>query len=425
MNLEIASVQKKKRGWLAYAYYILLLAILLSWTGSSAPNEILRVLFVIALFVPTVFKETFWIPTALICFFTTSQYLFAFPLMPTTHSIYIVILLILALFFYRKTKNAIFPSGYVLFIVYVLLVDLLTSYNVNQIFTAMVISLLLFGFIDLTDKNAVRALTLAFIVASLALSSMFLLNRDDFVQDQGFYGGLERSGWTDQNYFGMILGFGAVLALNLLLSNERKTIYEKIICIASVALTTVALVLNASRGAILSTFAAYISILFFSKTAMRYKVLFSIVAVSFLIYLLNNQYFELLQYRIENDDGGGSGRTGIWEMKWGVFSSSDNVLKYLFGYGYKGGIGIGGHIGFHNDFIAVLVEYGLIGLVMFLALFIRPILKTSSQNKFFVGLLVFYMFVCFCTLEPMTLGVLPFWFFYIYICVVSNQQTAK
>lgn len=49
---------------------------------------------------------------------------------------------------------------------------------------------------------------------TLVLSLYFILLRDQFTQDYYAQGsGLERTGWMDPNYFGMVLGMGTVASI--------------------------------------------------------------------------------------------------------------------------------------------------------------------------------------------------------------------
>ncbi len=411
-----------------YIYYAILLFALMSWTNrDSAPNELFRIGFVLAIMLPAIIKETFWLPASLICFFTYSQYNFAYPLMPTTLPIYVLLIFVAYLFMYKRICRSSTPPTYLLiFTFYVLAVDTVTSLSVEKIFYCLLILLLLYKFVDGCSQKAVKTMTIGFVVSSLALSSTFLVNRAIFAVDFGTEG-LERSGWTDANYFGMILGFGAVLALQSLLNKEMKNLYEAFVYVACIGVTTVTLVLNASRGAILSLAVCYAYILLFSKVKSIYRIFCILAIVIFCVWMFNNQYFELLVYRVENDSGTASGRTIIWANKLNAFFTEGNFLNLLFGFGYEGGMKLGyGHLqGSHNEYIAALVEYGFTGFIMLLVLLIMPIVKSVRQNKRLLVMFVLYLMVCLTTLEPLTLGQLPFWFFYFYICVLANQRESQ
>ena len=145
-----------------------------------------------------------------------------------------------------------------------------------------------------------------------------------------------------------------------------------------------------------------------------------------MVFLYNNSYFELLEYRVESDSTG-SGRTVIWERRLTEFFQGSS-LRLLFGYGHDAAMTLGTtpyRIGSHNDYVAFLVEYGLIGLASFLYMLAFPIIKILRKGGL-VGLyqvltLSVYIAVGCLTLEPFTLGRIPFYMFYLYIILVANK----
>ena len=237
---------------------------------------------------------------------------------------------------------------------------------------------------------------------------------------------MERSGWADPNYFGMALGMGTIVGMIKMFSVEWKglSIVEKVVYITAVLSSMPALALNASRGAMLSVIVGFVALLYFSKAKLGYKIMLTFIAGLVVVYLYTNQYFDLLEYRIMNDEGTGSGRTNIWSAKLSAFVEG-NPLKIIFGYGHVGGANIGGvHIGFHNDYIGFLVDYGIIGLGMLIYMLYYPIkiMPKGSYEKPSVIVLIVYLAMSFVTLEPLLTGIMGYFSFYMYALLLAKSS---
>lgn len=141
------------------------------------------------------------------------------------------------------------------------------------------------------------------------------------------------------------------------------------------------LVLGAKRGNIL---AAFIPILLFVSFVLKnnrhsaIKTVFVIVLIviaGFVVYrwTVNNDY---LMHRVEETaEGNSSGRDIIYANIWNTWYYSDNMWNYLFGYGYQSGGSA------HSDWLEILMDYGLLGILLYLMIFIaltRQILRTKN-----------------------------------------------
>ena len=148
------------------------------------------------------------------------------------------------------------------------------------------------------------------------------------------------------------------------------------------------LLFGAKRGNIL---AMVIPIALFVYYALRNNqhsviktifVLAVIIGAGFIAYrwVVNNDY---LMIRIERAvEGSSSGRDKIYANAWHTWFNSNNIMIYLFGYGFDGTIhhlDRGMHA--HNDWLEILVDYGLIGVIFYLAVFISLILQIKRMNK--------------------------------------------
>jgi len=136
------------------------------------------------------------------------------------------------------------------------------------------------------------------------------------------------------------------------------------------------IVLSAKRGNIL---ASIIPILLFIRMELKDSkhsfaktllVIIAIIGVSIITYnwMTNNFY---LMHRIEvTQEGDSNGRDIIYRNCWNAWVNSDNVFTYLFGYGFDGTIKHPQiHKYAHNDWLEILVDYGLLGIFLYLLVF--------------------------------------------------------
>ena len=109
-------------------------------------------------------------------------------------------------------------------------------------------------------------------------------------------------------------------------------------------------------------------------------------------------------------------------IKLKYFFDNSSLLQFIFGLGYDGGLraGFSYERAFHNDFIAFLVEYGLIGFILFVTLIFYPIKRVLLKDKAVLGCVVFIIVNC-MTLEPFSLGMFIYYFFLLYIYYQSMQ----
>lgn len=416
-------------------YYSVLLLVLSSWKSvSSEPPLVLRLAFLFAVIAPTVFTRKVSYPAIITIFLTIGHYGFAYSYMPYMTYIYGLLTLVLTfiLLVRRQSKELVLPLFFLCFSFYIFIIDTITGLGNSKahfpedVTWCFLMLLCFFFFAEGNEKDTKHQLSIAFAVISAVLSLYFLLYRATFVRDYGYQSGLERSGWADPNYFGMIIGMGTMIGIIRLLDGEWKTLtlLEKTFYVSVVLITVPTLILNASRGAVLAVLVGVTVLMLSSKAKFGYKMVLLVLAIIGIVFLYQNQYFDLLEYRIENDEGTGSGRTTIWKEKIEAFSQGKPV-QWLFGFGYTGGFYLTGRAcGFHNEYLAFLVDYGIAGAVSLLYMLYYPIKKTvrKSTSRPIVISLVVYLFTCCLTLEPFTHALLAFFAFYFYAIIVAKDN---
>lgn len=404
-----------------YKYYLLLLVVLCTWISTvSPPPMLIRLAYLIALFVPAFVKAQYLIVPVMACFTSAATYGFSCSYMPTELYFYLGIMGVLVFFSfdkisYRQTP----PLLLVFFCVYVLTIDLITGGKLENIDYSLLIIILSFFFIS-KDGRELDAYIINFVFVSIVLCIFFFTFGQTTIEasDDG------RVEWKDPNYLGNVCGMGVVLAYNVIVNKlftHKRVLYR--ICLLTIIAGVIMLVLNASRGAFLSMAISITIITLFSKIKFKTKVTVTSILVLGVICMYALGLFDILEERFISDDGTGNARTLIWAAKMNAFSSLSFTEK-LFGLGYRGGFELAfpGGYGFHNDYMAFLVDYGFIGLFFFLALMLYPIVivgKNTVNRPIVISLVVFFLICCF-TLEPLTAGRLAYWLFYLFIVIFAR-----
>lgn len=413
--METSLSKNNNRGILIY--YFLLLLIVVFRTSETEPNAVIRYGFLTAFFAPIVLKYTDLFPACLITFMTIGTYGFAYSFFPYNAGIYVILSLLGLIFLNRRSfgVSVIFFVG----LVYIVVINLFNSDEIPNCVYSLATTILMVYYLSNSRQLNSMLLLNAFCVVSISLSMIYVANYQRFLSD--FEYDMERSGWTDPNYLSCVIGMGVVSAIYLLVT-VKSNIYNKFFWMVTIAFSFIAQVMMASRGGILAVAASSVILIFMTKTKLKYKLLIVLAITAFVIWLYNNNYFELLQYRIEHDNGTGSGRSEIWISRLKEFSTFD-LLPTLFGVGYDRSLYMGGYVsayGFHNDFVAILCQYGVIGLVTFIYLLVKPIIGLQNKGRMPVAAFIIYI-ICFSlTLEPFTAGRLSFFGFYLMVAVLAN-----
>ena len=410
-----------------YFYYIVLLLVLVSWTNpNTSPSFMVRLLYMASLFLPTVIWKQSWFPAVFTCFVSISQYGISYSYLPETVSLFLW--LTLAIYVVRKNKSRlpIFPQSIYFLLAYVAIVSITADFNIYHIVYALGIVCLISFLFDANYHDAEKKLSMAFIVTTIVLCYYFIAFKDTFSVDYKYGVDLDRIGWTDPNYLGCVIGMGAMCCAVKIFDGQIKG-YIRTLLIFILGLACIVMIMNASRGALLALSSGIAVLLFTSKIKPLYKTTAVISILIFLYYLYNNSYFDLLEYRIDNDETG-SGRSIIWSGRLSAFFTN-NPFYQIFGYGYDASMTLGTNkrIGSHNDYIAFLVEYGYIGFALFINMLIYPLIKVIKQvNKSPIVIsLCVYLLMCSSTLEPLSLGRIPYYMFYMYIMIVVNKIYCK
>lgn len=115
------------------------------------------------------------------------------------------------------------------------------------------------------------------------------------------------------------------------------------------------------------------------KTAL---VLFAIGALYvFSKNLIFENDFFLRRYE-ETLEGKSSNRDLIYAAAWELWYNAENVFNMIFGYGFDGTIHhLFNHYRAHSDWLEILVDYGLVGVLFYLTIFVSIIRSIFRQRE--------------------------------------------
>lgn len=407
---------------LLYIYYFIMLLLLCTWTDvNTAPNIVIRLAYIVALFFPALKYATQMFAPVFICFVGASTYYVSSSFMPNEIYYYAAILFIISLFINNKSYKKIKIPILVILLIYVSVIDLLHNGKLENIEYAIFITLVLLSYIDL-NKIKTERYSYAFIIISVVVCiTFFTIGNQYTIEIQG----QERTMWQDPNYLGCVTGMGIICAYFELIRKNYSNKFIKMLYLFTLIIGIPMLLLNASRGAALSTAIGIAFITMFSNISKSKKLSAIFIVVIAVVVLYQLDMFSALQQRMESDDGTGSARTNIWAYKTAAFLQYPSHI-ILTGIGYRGGFMLGTYdgFGFHSDYIAFFVDYGIIGTLLLALFFIYPF-YLASKNKYNRGIIyamTFYLMTNCATLEPLTAGSLTFYMFYLYIIILAKQD---
>ena len=404
-----------------YIYYFFLLIVLCSWVSpTSAPPMPLRLVYLLALVLPAIFKAPNMLVPVLACFTALGTYGISCSYMPTEKWIYLLIIAASLFIVSSRLKSCQRPPIiFVVFCLYVCFIDLVNGEELVNIDYSLLIVLISFFFVSKNGSEKYSYI-LAFMIITIILSIFFFTYGQSSAIEVSETG---RRSWIDPNYFGNVCGMGVVLAYNIVVNRLSPNKSFSKIAMLTVPMGMLLLVMNASRGAFLSMGLAIVVITLFSKVKIKKKIGIAVLVALGVLVMYSLGAFDLLSERLMDEDDTGNGRTLIWEAKMLGYMSGNTCEKF-FGIGYKEGffLAIPGGFGFHNDYLAFLVDYGVVGLILFLGIIVYPlklVANIPSKRPIVISLLVFIL-ICSMTLEPFTLGNLTYWYFYMLIVLFAR-----
>ncbi len=401
---------------LVIAYYLALTAFLFYIIRPNAVFSFnIRIPLFLAIVLPAIYNGCL-LPAVMVLFYGIESSSFA-SILPDTDFYYISLI---AIVFFLHNKPSKQLGKELLVLLFFFIMSFLHS-DLKPVLLWFSLALLL-GEMVKTEKD-LELLAYAFIVLSIFLSALFLIYQGEFAYDYGDSElGLERSKWINSNRFGATISAGGVLATAYLTKVLRitRTRIGIILSIAAIVLAIFCLTLNASRGALSSFVIPSLVIILISDLTKWKKILILSICAAAILWLYQSGYFDLLLYRIEEDDNGTMNRDVIWTTKLADFFSNGSTLDWIIGIGQTAcvhiGIGFGADWSTHNDFVTAFIAYGFVGLLLFVfSVFVYPVRKALPGNKKIVLALLTYLIVESMVLEPIFRGYFTEIMFFIFV----------
>jgi O-antigen ligase len=150
------------------------------------------------------------------------------------------------------------------------------------------------------------------------------------------------------------------------------------------------ILLSAKRGNILAAVIPTGLFVFSMLKDSRQSVLKTVIVLVIIVggALMVNHWVEtndFLLLRIERaKEGSSSGRDVIYRAAWDAWSDSDNIITLLLGYGTDATTHLSstGYHRAHNDWLECLVDYGLIGALFYLMIFISLVVQIREVKSY-------------------------------------------
>ncbi len=425
------------KGKYIIVYYTVLLLLMMSWTSyDSFPPTILRIVYLAAVLAPGLLDKDCTIPAALTCFWGIAVNGYAYSYMLTMVYLYIGILILLTFVIHRYKKRSMLFRGYMLPIVmclFVTLRNLVASSSIEDITWSLLLFLIFPLFIADTDTFNEKRMSWAFMTLTAVLSYYCFTTQELFA---GAYGGgpgnsaiATRSGWTDPNYLSMIVGMGAVIGFRNILRLRRVDKLTAVLALVSFGMAVPAMMLLVSRGGLLCLCGSVSMLLLFSKVKTGYKIGILSLIIVFVVILYTNDFLVMLEERL-NGEAGGSNNERMWILERRLTAFADgSPIYWIIGYGLQDGLllGLPYVMGNHNDYVAFLTEYGVVGLFMFIGILLLPVYNMKYGSKVYgdVVAYTFYLMLASLTLEPFAFGRWIHYIFLLFIIIVVRNDYAS
>lgn len=418
MNSLIANFKKEKiNSWILY--YLLLGIVQALWTNLHAfPPMIFRLGMVAAVFAPMILNRelvVFGFPFFLVLrgqFSTPYQYL------PDIYSqtFYVFLLFIFLIYHWKSIQplnlKSIIPLLFLM--LYMGIIDLigtteLGNYSRN-LFIVIVFSLFI------TNKHDLDIFSASLILVCAFSAIYYIIMYDQFLFTWNVKEGIERSGWKDPNYFSTFMNVGFMLSLLYLLGVLKSSLFilkKRIILLISCLAIMIAVVLTASRAGFLSLVFIVAISLFLSKPNIKIALIsMGLISVAVAI-MFSYGVFDTLLYRLFEQDNLSTGgdRTTIWIKTLDEFNLQ-NFTYQMFGKGYWHRAELNGGLETHNEFIAILADYGYFGTFIFLLLIANMFSlkkEPSSRIRNIASFLYLLSIVSLSPFQYVNIGFLIIW----------------
>lgn len=398
-----------------YILYWLALGIIISlWTEPETfPPMMYRLGMIGAIFAPVLFVPRF-IPFVSVFFLLENQLLCTkYTYLPSELMPFVGIMVFCIVCARRNlfTKEKLIFVPLFAMVLHWLYADLCVNGTIGTYIEKCIPALLIALYVK--EKQEIHYLSAALILVCTFLAIYYFLLFDKFLILFYTDAKLERSGWSDPNYFASTLGVGYVVCLMYLsdvLKSKIKVFFKPFLILCCICIA-VAIVMTASRGGFISISLATLVTILVSNATKKWRMLSIAVIVMVLYVMLLNGMFEVLLFRFfeqGNMDTAGE-RTYIWNLFAERIQYVDK-FGFLFGFGFGHRFIMTDGWDMHNEFLSIFADYGVMGEVLFLTVLIALVAYNRYNWKALIIPLVFFFLAC--------MSVSPFQYPYISIFLV-------
>ena len=160
---------------------------------------------------------------------------------------------------------------------------------------------------------------------------------------------------------------------------------KKLLGVLIFVILSALIIASAKRGAIVCLIVSLVFMIFYylASHKITFKRVFAILllittAVIFISYSIESN--EYLMMRLEKTQEEGIGQRSIaYVSLWNHWCSDTNLLTFLFGNGIAQTITVWGNYA-HNDWLELLIDNGLIGVLIYLMLFVLAFIYIRKMN---------------------------------------------
>ena len=133
-----------------------------------------------------------------------------------------------------------------------------------------------------------------------------------------------------------------------------------------------------------------------SKTWRSVLIMLIVGATAYMLFYISESFLGgVIIDRFTEAKETGGGRTGIWVGVLNAYNNNSSIPEQLFGHGFYSVSSLGSVTAAHNDFIEVLYDYGIVGIIIYLIIHFYMIFKLlrlkKQKNTLFFSYAVMYM----------------------------------
>lgn len=354
-------------------------------TGQSIPTFFRLIFFLLIGF--SIIKTEYFLPLIISIFILDYFSVVTLKILPSENTLSLIIILISLIYNFKHflSNFKIVKSYFILslyFLFYAYFITRIKILKESDFIEIAAIFVLLLGYIS-REKKSLILLYFSFIFASCLLALQIILYNSRGAE-------VIRGVWTDPNYLSLLIDMGILLTFNLI--SFTKSIYLRLFIIFILLLQINGILILASRGGVISVAVSVLYLIrksIFTKKAIYFGL--SIFAIFLIFYYLG--LFDLFLRRFQEDNLATAGsRTMIWSSLINEFVHRD-LLSLLFGTGSTSSWYISHSIGYitspHNNYLEILIDYGLIGFSLFWGIIVLIFSKCKNSLSSAVIILIF------------------------------------